>query len=152
MLETKLEYIRQPRLKILELLEGFSLEQLNEIPKGFNNNIIWNLGHMIAAQQGICYKRAGLNTFIDEDFFQAYKPDSKPTSFVDQEGLEHIKELLFSSLEQLRSDYQANKFSGYTAFTTRYGIALSSVDDAISFLPFHEGLHIGCIMAMRKLV
>jgi hypothetical protein len=41
MLETKLEYIRQPRLKILELLEGFSLEQLNEIPKGFNNNIIW---------------------------------------------------------------------------------------------------------------
>jgi hypothetical protein len=88
MLETKLEYIRQPRLKILELLEGFSLEQLNEIPKGFNNNIIWNLGHMVAAQQGICYKRAGLNTFIDEDFFQAYKPDSKPTSFVDQEGLD----------------------------------------------------------------
>jgi hypothetical protein len=152
MLNKKIEYLSQPRAKILNLLESYSLDQLNQIPTGFNNNIIWNLGHMVAAQQGICYKRAGLNTFVAESFFQAYKPDSKPTGFVSQEAVDEIKLLLFSSLEQLEKDYEASIFGGYQAFTTRYGIELANIGDAISFLPFHEGLHIGYIMAMRKLV
>jgi hypothetical protein len=152
MLERQLNCIRQPRLMILETLKAFSIEQLNEVPKGFNNNIIWNLGHMVAAQQGVCYKRCGLDTFVDDDFFQAYKPDSKPAGFVNADGYELIKSLLFTSLDQLKEDYQANKFINYSAFTTRYGIELTSIDSAISFLPFHEGLHIGYIMAMRKLV
>jgi hypothetical protein len=152
MLENQLDFIRQPRLKILDTLKAFDIEQLNVIPKGFNNNIIWNLGHMIAAQQGLCYKRSGLPTFVDEAFFQAYKPESKPTHKVDEQGFENMKSLLFTSLDQLEKDFNANLFGNYTGFMTRYGIELPNVNDAIAFLPFHEGMHIGYIMAMRKLV
>jgi hypothetical protein len=152
MIDKQLEFIKQPRLKILDVLKDFTIEQLNTIPEGFNNNIIWNLGHMVAAQQGICYKRAALNTWVDDDFFQAYKPETKPNGFVDQEQFENIVGLMEMSLEQLKKDYSHNIFTNYTPFVTRYGIELSSVDDAIAFLPFHEGLHIGYIMAMRKLV
>ncbi|WP_261381086.1 DinB family protein [Mucilaginibacter pallidiroseus] len=152
MIETALDIMRQPRLKILETLEIFSLEQLNKIPEGFNNNIIWNLGHLIAAQQGVCYKRAGLDTWVEDSFFQAYKPDSRPNSSVDEKGLALIKIYLTTSLDQLKTDYDNQIFANYPTWTTRYGVTIDSIDKAIAFLPFHEGLHIGYIMAMRKLV
>lgn len=38
--------------KLLEsILENYSLKQLNMIPKGFSNNLIWNIGHIIVTQQ-----------------------------------------------------------------------------------------------------
>jgi hypothetical protein len=152
MIDKQLDIMRQPRLKILSILEDFTLEQLNKIPPGFNNNIIWNLGHMIAAQQGVCYKRAGLDTWVTDNFFQAYKPDSKPEGIVDTTGYDQIKTLLLTSLDQFGRDYKKGVFTNYPAWTTRYGVEIANIDDAVAFLPFHEGLHIGYIMGMRKLV
>ena len=37
---------------LLGYFDKFNLEQLNTIPKGFNNNLIWNLGHIMVVQQG----------------------------------------------------------------------------------------------------
>jgi hypothetical protein len=153
MIMTKaIETLKQPRIKILEELQNFSLEQLNDIPAGFNNNIIWNLGHMIAAQQGICYVRSGVDKLVSDEFFMAYKPGSKPEKFIDQAEYETIKELLFSTLEQLETDLENNLFVNYTPVMTRYNVELTNIRDAVEFLPFHEGLHIGYIMSLRKLV
>jgi hypothetical protein len=147
-----IEIIKQPRLHILKAIEGLTIEQLNLIPAGFANNIIWNLGHMVAAQQGLCYRRAGEPTIIDEDFWNCFKPDSKPERFFDETELNIIKELFISTLDQLELDLVSKTFSNYTGFTTRYGAELSSIHDAVSFLPFHEGFHIGYIFALKKLV
>ena len=146
------EILKQPRQIILDIISDLGEEQLNKVPEGFNNNIIWNLGHMIAAQQGICYLRAGLPVRISETLFHAYKSGTKPEGFVNSEGVEEIKQLLFTTLDQLEIDFDNGIFTNYTSFVTRYDIPLSSIDEAITFLPFHEGLHIGYIMSLRKLV
>ena len=147
-----IETIRNPRKLLIKLIEGLSIEQLNKVPQGFNNNIIWNMGHIITAQQGVCYRRCGLDLKIDEDFFQRYKPDTKPEGFIDSIGVEKIRTLLFTTLDNLEVDYNAGIFTNYPTFITRYGIEINSIDSAISFLPFHEGLHIGCMIALKKLV
>jgi hypothetical protein len=148
----RIESIRNPRKLLLELIEGLSTEQLNHIPVGFNNNIIWNMGHLIAAQEGVCYKRSGLELKTDEAFSQAYRPGTKPEGFVDSGEVERIKILLLSTLDELEADYDAGIFKNYTSVVTRYGIALTDIEAALNFLPFHEGLHIGCILALKKLV
>jgi len=38
------------------MITPFSLEQLNKIPEGFNNNLIWNIAHCVVTQQLLCYK------------------------------------------------------------------------------------------------
>ena len=76
-----IEIIKKPRKLILETISNLTIEQLNTIPPAFNNNIIWNLGHMIASQQGVCYKRTGLETVVTDDFFNTYKSGSKPERF-----------------------------------------------------------------------
>ena len=90
-----IEIIKKPRNLVLDTISNLSIDQLNTIPTGFNNNIIWNLGHMIASQQGICYKRCGLETVVSDDFFNAYKSGSKPERFITAEEYEEIKKLFF---------------------------------------------------------
>lgn len=148
----QIEIIRKTRTFLLKNLENLTTEQYNKIPEGFNNNIIWNLGHMIAAQQGVCYIRAGLAPRVGEDIINSFKSSTKPERAFDETEIENIKSLLFSTLDQLEEDYNNNLFGGYTAWTTRYGVELAGIDDALDFLPFHEGLHSACISAMKRLV
>lgn len=149
-MKKEIERLKKTRIFLLDIIKDLTTEQLNNIPTGFNNNIIWNLGHLIASQQGLCYSRAEINYVVDEQFFNAYKAQTKPNGFVSKEKIQNIKELLISTLETLEQDYNKKIFSGYTSYTTRYDIRLDTIDDAIDFLVFHEGLHMGYIMAMKK--
>jgi hypothetical protein len=145
-----IEIILKPRLMVLNAIKDLSAEQLNLVPPGFNNNIIWNLAHMISAQQGICYTRAGLPIITDDKFYTPYRPDTKPVDFVGEEDIATIKELFVSTIEQLETDLDKEIFGNYGSFTTRYGAELDSIDTAVAFLPFHEGLHAGYIMSLKK--
>lgn len=147
-----LDVVRKLRLNVLNIIKNLSTEQLNKIPSGFNNNIAWNLGHMVAAQQGICYKRAGLPLKVTEDFFDRYKPDSFPKQSIDDGAIDEIKSLLVTTPDQFEHDYEQGIFVQYPPWTSRYGIEISNIVDAVNFLKFHEGLHIGYILALKRLV
>jgi hypothetical protein len=152
-MQKAVEIIRQPRQFLLSLTEHLTLEQLNQVPAGFNNNIIWNLGHMVAAQQNICYRRAGLTTMhISEAYFEFYKSDTKPERPVTQAEVDEVKRLMVTTIDQLETDYTNGIFNNYIPWTTRYGVAINSIDDALSFLPFHEGLHVGYIIALKRVI
>lgn len=146
----QIKLIRTTRKWLLNLIEGLSAEQLNKIPTGFNNNIIWNVGHLIAAQQGVCYVRAGLKPIVGEKYFADYKPESKPGEPVDDNEIANIKQLLFSSLDQFELDLQENVFTNYPSWSTRSAVEINNIEDALAFLPFHEGIHVGYVMALKR--
>ncbi|WP_299292046.1 DinB family protein [uncultured Mucilaginibacter sp.] len=148
----QIENVKNTRTFLLTLIEDLSTEQLNQIPEGFNNNIIWNLAHLVAVQQAICYKRSGLQPIVQDKYVTPYLPGTKPEGFMDTSEVEIIKTLMLSSLNEFESDYKKSFFTTYTPVVTRYGVALDNIDDAINFLPFHEGFHIGTVLALKKLV
>lgn len=145
-----IEILQKPRLHLLQLIDSIDIHLLNEVPAGFNNNIAWNLGHIIAAQQGVCYLRAGLQTRISAEMYELYKPGTKPEKFISQAELDDFKTLFTSTLNQLEQDYNEGIFNNYVPWTTRYGVDINTIDEAISFLPFHDGLHHGYILALRR--
>jgi len=151
-MNSKIDLIRKTRFKALEIISGLSIPDLNKIPAGFNNNIIWHLGHMIAAQEGIFYLRGKLELTIEQEFFNSFKNGSRPEREIHEEELEKIKSLLFSSLDQFESDLEKNAFHNYPAWTVGMGVEINSIDDAINFLIFHEGLHFGYIMAYKRII
>lgn len=151
-MKKEIEWMEKTRSYLLELVKDLTVEQLNKIPSGFNNNIIWNLGHLISSQQGLCYTRSGLNGTVDETFFANFRSQTKPERFITDKEVALIKELLLSTLSVLKEDYSKNTFTNYTAYTTRYSVELTNIDNAIDFLVFHEGLHTGYIMALKRLI
>jgi len=148
----QIERTKSIRTYLLNLVDNLTIEQLNEIPESFNNNIIWNIAHLIAVQQSICYKRSGLQPIAQAKYVSPYLPGTKPEHIVDNTEVETIKSLFLSTINELESDYKKGFFTTYTPVVTRYGVALDNIDDAVNFLPFHEGLHVGYVMALKRMV
>ena len=134
-------------------LENNSLEDLNKIPEGFNNNIIWNIGHIVVTQQLLAYKLSGLPMAVNDDLINKYRKDSKPGAFVSQEEVDEIKTLLLASAEKLEADYKSGIFKNYQEYTvSTTGNTLKNIDDALQFILFHEGMHLGYVLALVRAV
>lgn len=138
------------RKHYLKLIESYSLEQLNKIPEGFSNNLVWNLGHIIVAQQGLVYRLSGLPINVTDEMNEKYRNGSKPSGTTTQAEVDELKALLFSLLEQTKEDYAAGKFVTYNEYTTGTGFHLANIKDAMEFNNYHEGLHLGFMMNIRK--
>ena len=136
----------------LKLIENYSLEQLNKIPEGFSNNLAWNLGHIIVAQQGLVYRLSGLPTYVSDEMTNTYKNGSKPTGTTTQAEIDELKVLLFSLIEKTKEDYANGKFVTYNEYTTGTGFHLASTMEAMNFNNYHEALHFGFMMNIRKFI
>src|SRR4051794_30550280 len=91
-MEKYFDIMQKTRMNFVHLLDGLTIEQLNRIPDGFNNNLIWNFGHLLATQQSIFYGLAGLTPNVDEQFIKRYRRFTKPESIVSTEEFETIKQ------------------------------------------------------------
>ena len=137
---------------LLKILDNHSLEQLNKIPEGFSNNLIWNIAHCVSAQQSLVYKLSGVQSKVSEEFIAKYRKGTKPEGDVSQAEVDEIRTLLSETLYQAEKDYSDKIFLNYTEYTTSMGFTLRNVEDALSFNNYHEGTHTGIIMSIRKFV
>ena len=147
-----IEVIKQTRAGFIKLMDGLTIEELNEVPANFKNNIIWNFGHVIITQQTLCYLRADLQPKLDDALITKYKGGSKPESFIDNNELKLLKEYAFSTLETLENGINNKVFSGYNSFITGSGIEITGIEDVVKLLMMHDGMHLGYAMAIKKMI
>jgi hypothetical protein len=144
--------LQATRDNIIKVVDSLSLEQLNKIPAGYNNNVIWNAAHCVVTQQLLVYKLSGEQPRVSDELIAAYKIGAQPSGDVTEEFVAEIKSMLIDSITWMEEDYAKGLFKGYNEYTTSYNVTLSSTDDAILFNNVHEALHLGYIMAMRKVL
>jgi formate dehydrogenase maturation protein FdhE len=147
-----LDITRTSRTIVSQMLAGHTLDQLNTIPEGYNNNLIWNIAHIIVVQQMLVYKLSGLPMMISDEMVEKYKKGTKPEHIASQAEVDEIQLLLMETINQTESDLENKIFSNYQEYPTSAGIVLKSTADAIAFNDFHEGMHIGVIMSIRKFI
>lgn len=151
-MKIQFDVLRKSRELILKELEGLTLDQIHEIPKGFKNNIAWNVAHVVVTQQVLHYKMSGLDCLCPDDLIDDYKKGTSPTKTFTEEELEEVKELLMGLPDTLEEDFEAGIFENYNEYPSSTGFVLSSIETAMSFNNFHEGIHYGIIRAIKKLV
>ncbi len=146
------EITRLSRKIIAEYLEHYTLEQLNKVPEGFNNNLIWNIGHIVVVQQMLVYNLSGLPMMVSQEMVEKYKRGSKPEHLISQAEVDEIRSLLFETINQTKADLNSKIFKTYTEFTTLSGFTMRNVEDALAFNYYHEAMHIGMMMSIRKFI
>lgn len=75
---------------------------------------------------------------------------TKPEQDVTWAEVDLIKGLLFSTIEKTKEDYNNNVFETYNEYTVTTKSTLTNVDEAIDFNNFHEGIHLGYILALKR--
>lgn len=151
-MESRFYIMRENRKVFIKLIDELSIEQLNEIPAGFNNNIAWNFAHMVVTQQGLCYGRAGLPLKLDKAIIEKFQRGTRPEGFISKEEIDFFKGKAIELINVMEKDWKAGLFKSYDSFTTSLGVDIVNNDDSIHYLSTHDQLHYGYSMALRRLV
>ena len=146
------DYLKTTRDNLLNTTANLSLEKINLIPRGFNNNIAWNMAHCLVTQYLLCYGLSKQPIPLDAGVVNAFRIGTKPEAPMNADNLSFFRKELENSPLQMKKDYEAGIFSEFKIYTTSYNIELRSVEEAIQFNNIHEGLHLGYVMALVKAI
>jgi len=146
------DILKKNRRLILEIIGDLDIEQLNRTPDGFGNNVIWNIAHLVVTQQLLCYNLSGLDMVVSDRMVTNFKKGTAPDRKVSKVDFDTYKKLLIELPIQLEMDYKNDIFKKYHEYTTSLNVKIVDIDSAIGFNNYHEGIHLGAILALRKLV
>jgi hypothetical protein len=151
-MKVQFDILTKTRSIILYYIKELSLDQLHIIPDGFNNNIAWNIAHLVVTQQLLHYKLSGNDCLVSDELIAAYQKGTSPSVKFSQQAFDEVLELFQGLPSTLEEDFEAGIFKEYSAYKTSTGFVIDSMEKAIIFNNFHESLHLGVIMSLKKLV
>lgn len=153
-METDLRIFENNRNFYSRFIESFSLEQLNKIPQGFSNNIVWNIGHIIVTQQILIYKLSNLPLAVSPEIKETYINGSFPTGKTTQDEVDELKKLLLSLVSNTKEDFmKLDYFANFQPYTTKStGFTINNATEALAFNNFHEGVHFGIMLQIKKFI
>lgn len=146
------KFLKISRQNTLNVVANLTDDQLNQIPDGYNNNLVWNLGHLVVTQQLLNYGLAGVPFLIDQSMIDKYRKGTKPEGIVESAEINEIKALMISCVDQLETDYEKGIFKSFKTYPTSFNATLTSIESSIRFNNIHEGLHLGYMMAIKRLI
>ena len=151
-MKTQFDILKKSRQLTLKAINGLTLDQIHTIPEGFKNNIAWNVAHLVVTQQLLQYKLSGLDCLVPDELIEAHRKGTTPTKNFTEEEFEEVTELLAGLPDTLEEDFNEGIFEKYNAYETSTGFVLDSFETAVNFNNYHEGIHLGVILALKKLV
>lgn len=139
------------RAIVAKSVHGMSEEQLTTVVPGRSNHILWNIGHMLTVQLLLVHKLAGLELLIPAEWPAYFGKDTGPQTW--DAGAPSVSDVI-SRVESLAAEHAAVLASDpvidFTPYTTGFGAVLATIDDAIAFNNFHEGVHTGIILSIKR--
>ena len=157
MTDGTLDAIRKTRASLLAAADGLPAEAWAEVPEGFSNNVLWNVGHVAVTAELLTYGLAGLAGLdlpAPPSAVAAFRKGTSPAEWAAPPALDATRALFLGGPDRLEADLRAGRFDGapFRSYTTTPGVTLASVGEAVAFDLYHEGLHAGAVLALRKLV
>ena len=125
---------------------------LIQVPDGHRNNILWNLGHIVVSQQLLLYRLSGLEMYVPDELVNLFRGGTSPMDWETTPDIGRIKTLMQELPDRLEKDVVAGKFREYRGYTTSTGLDLQTFEDGVAFNHFHEGVHTGVILSLKKFV
>lgn len=145
------EFAIAVRKTIAKTVKSLTLEQLNKIPEGCNNNIAWHLGHIAVSTELLCYIRSEAKPEQVVPLQEKYRNGTRPESWIAQTEIDELLSRLFTSLEAIESDYAKGVFAQIRPYATHtFGIEMNSIEMVFQACSHHDVLHAGQISMMRR--
>lgn len=143
---------RTVRFHMLREIDGLTEEQFLAIPEGRGDNILWNMGHALCSISRLAYRRSGFPLPIPEAYLELFGKGTAATDWKGPPDVQEVTQRFKDVPEEIELDYKAGKFEHYDPLELAPGHTIESVEEAVSFHCFHEGLHIGVIITLKQML
>jgi hypothetical protein len=140
------------RKAMLDILEGLTEKQYSKIPEGHRNSIFWNIAHVMVTQQLLLYSLSGLPLMINDSFVKRYSKGTHAEPEVSKQDVEFVRENLLGLCLRAEKDWNKGLFQNYKSYLTSADIELNTIQDGIEFSGYHDGIHLGVVLSLKKLV
>lgn len=149
MSEAVLKSYEVARSRFMKAIEALDVKIVDVQPEGFNNTIHWHIGHVLTVSERFLFGFPQKSDYLPQKYMELFAPGTKPSDWQGdvpsiselsgqlQEQLERLKEIPAESL----TDRLQKPFLGLETF-----------GEIITFSLFHEGLHLGQIQAMARII
>jgi len=151
-MQRQFNILKKSRELTLKAINDLTIDQVNKIPEGFKNNVAWNIAHLVVTQQLLCYRLSGIDCLVSEELISKFQKGSAPSYMVSIEEFDKIKKQFTDLPIKLKEDFDKDTFKNYNSYTTSVDITLNDINDAISFNNYHEGIHLGVILQLKKFI
>lgn len=148
------QIVKNSRQQVQDVVEGLSAEQWMMIPAGHDNNIAWNVGHLIWAQIGLTYGHSSLEAPMDRAaYIPLYGIGTSPATWTADPDPEELLKVFISLPDQMIADAKSGKFDHveFQPWQTGGGARFDTLLDMMVYNCAHEGEHRGMIMALKNL-
>jgi hypothetical protein len=134
------------RGKLSETLEDVSTEVFEIVPDGFNNNIHWQLGHLLITGELFLF---GGQKNLPENYRDFFKPGTKPSDWTSE--VPSVNTLLGQLNEQLDriNDIPAEVFERKLP---KPFLGNETAGELAAMGAYHEAMHLGQIQSLKRLI
>lgn len=148
-----LNIIDSIRKKAIDLIGNTSLEELNKTPEGFNNNIIWNFGHLVVSGYSLVFMATKVDPNFKIPLVDKFRKGTKPEESVTQEEIDQLIELSNAYTETIRVAMKEGRFANVSPYTTQtFGVEITSIEDMISTVALHDTTHWQTIRDYKRIL
>lgn len=145
--EVLFQQLEDYRRELLQVLDGLSEEEADIVPKGFRNNIRWNLGHIYLDQYLWIQHVTKEPILFPEGFRDWFGFGTSPAAWKTQPpSLSVLKKLLAEQPKKIREWYGERLEEEFTP--TESG--MYTIAQVLVRTIFHEGQHLAKIQDIRR--
>ena len=154
MLHSAIHVLNFTRQQLYRAIKDLPQEQWFAMPPRFANNIAWNVGHIMVAQQVLIYERGGFPTYTSPEMHAMYRPGTSPADWTAQPDPFELRDMLLDLGQKMADDYKVGKFNEtvYEELKTNTGLHLRNLEDTLVYNNHHEGVHRGTILALIDII
>jgi hypothetical protein len=144
------QWIRNNSIKLGESVDDAALL---EVPKGFNNNILWNLGHLFVATENLLFKASGRETHFPEDYPEAFGGGTSPKTWTTEPPTkEEILSELADQIKRITETFEGHLDDALPKELNIASIEMKTVGDLLEFTTLHETIHFTTIKLYNQLL
>lgn len=141
------------RMAMAHVAKSITNEQADIIPAFSNNNVKWNVGHVIVSADQFVYGGRNVQSTIPKEYHDFFKSGSKPTA--DEAipfTLEELCEVLVAQSTEIVKDLKGILDEKIENPMTIAGMNIRTWEDVVLFCAWHEAIHFGVINTLIKAV
>lgn len=138
----------------LNMIKQLHEETLNVVPTGFNNNILWNVGHILVAQDSLLYGPTQAANLSTAKYNELFRPGTKPADWTGElPSLAALTQELEAQMERIERDFSTRWDERLPQpFTLRSGAEMTTYGEVMIFTLYHEGWHAGYINSLKHAI
>ncbi|MCR2822200.1 DinB family protein [Lederbergia panacisoli] len=137
------------RSYVIGVLDDVTEEEAEFIPKGFNNNIRWNLGHLYLDQYLWIQAVTKEETAAPEEFNRWFGFGTSPKDFTNETpSFDELKFILEKQPKEITREYGSRVEKEFSP--TEMG--MHTIEQVLVRTIFHEGMHLQTILDIKKLI